>query len=109
MPPEIEKLGREELLEVVREQYEKNETLQSENDRLKKLIFGAKSERFVPEVDPEQTARPPKPRTSKWLRSVHSLRSFDTFHSATLHSTTLIHFIHFTHLRHRAQEKLIQS
>ena len=56
MPPEIEKLGREELLEVVREQYEKNETLQSENDRLKKLIFGAKSERFVPEVDPQQTS-----------------------------------------------------
>ena len=58
MPPEIEKLGREELLEVVREQYdkneilhEKNESLQLENDRLKKLIFGSKSERFVPEVD----------------------------------------------------------
>jgi transposase len=63
MPPEIEKLGREELLEVVRKQYdkneilhEKNESLQVENDRLKKLIFGSKSERFVPEVDPRQTS-----------------------------------------------------
>ena len=63
MPPEIEKLGREELLEVVREQYdkneilhEKNESLQSELNRLKKLIFGSKSERFVPEVDPQQTS-----------------------------------------------------
>jgi transposase len=56
MPPEIEKLDREKLLEVVREQYEKNESLQVENDRLKKLIFGSKSERFVPEVDPQQTS-----------------------------------------------------
>jgi transposase len=56
MPPEIEKLGREELLEVVREQYEKNEALQLENGNLKKLIFGSKSERFVPETDPKQTS-----------------------------------------------------
>ena len=63
MPPEIEKLDREKLLEVVREQYDKNEilhgkneSLQLENDRLKKLIFGSKSERFVPEVDPQQTS-----------------------------------------------------
>ncbi len=56
MPPEIEKMDRDELLEVVREQYDKNETLRNENDRLKKLIFGAKSERFVPEVVPEQTS-----------------------------------------------------
>src|ERR1035441_722927 len=63
MPPEIEKLGREELLEVVKEQYEKNEillqkneSLQFENGNLKKIIFGSKSERFVPEVVPEQTS-----------------------------------------------------
>ena len=49
-------MDRDELLEVVREQYEKNESLQFENDRLKKLIFGAKSERFIPEVAPEQTS-----------------------------------------------------
>src|SRR5271170_5077020 len=56
MPPEMENLDREALLEVVREQYEKNESLQVENARLKKLIFGSKSERFVPEVDPQQTS-----------------------------------------------------
>ena len=56
MPPEIEKLGRDELLEVVREQYDKIENLQFENGNLKKAIFGAKSERFIPEVVPEQTS-----------------------------------------------------
>ena len=56
MPPEIEKLGRDELLEVVREQYDKIENLQFENGNLKKAIFGAKSERFIPEVAPEQTS-----------------------------------------------------
>lgn len=56
-------MGRNELLEVVREQYQKNEilhgkneSLQVENDRLKKLIFGSKTERFVPEVDPRQAS-----------------------------------------------------
>ena len=55
------------------------------------------------------SARQPNPRPALWLRSVHSLRSFDTFHSVALHYTTLIRSTHFTHLRHRAQEKLIQS
>jgi transposase len=63
--PELEKLDRDELLEVVKEQYEKNESLQLENARLKKLIFGSKSERFVPEVAPEQTSLDFGPATEK--------------------------------------------
>jgi len=47
MPPGIEEMSREELLNVVG-------TLYHENQNLKKLIFGAKSERFVPETAPEQ-------------------------------------------------------
>jgi transposase len=54
MPPGLNEMNREELLEVVKEQYYKIENLQSENGNLKKLIFGAKSERFVPETNPEQ-------------------------------------------------------
>jgi transposase len=70
MPPELKTLGREELLAVLEQQYEKNETLheknetlhekietlQFENNQLKKLIFGSKGERFVPEVNPQQTS-----------------------------------------------------
>lgn len=48
-------MNREQLLEVVKEQYEIKEQLQSELAQLKKMIFGAKSERFVPEAIPEQT------------------------------------------------------
>jgi len=49
MPPGIQEMNREELLNVVG-------TLYHENQNLKKLIFGSKSERFVPEVAPEQTS-----------------------------------------------------
>ena len=63
MPPGIEEMTREGLLEVVKEQYEKNvsllgkcESLQFQLDQLKKIIFGSKSERFIPEVDPKQTS-----------------------------------------------------
>lgn len=42
-------MTREELLGVV-------SSLYHENQNLKKLIFGSKSERFVPEVAPEQTS-----------------------------------------------------
>jgi len=49
MPPDIEKMNREELLGVVSSLYQ-------ENQNLKKLIFGSKSERFAPESDPQQTS-----------------------------------------------------
>jgi|HubBroStandDraft_6_1064221.scaffolds.fasta_scaffold129941_3 transposase len=48
MPSEVEKMNREELLGVIGSLYH-------ENQNLKKLIFGSKSERFIPEVDPKQT------------------------------------------------------
>ena len=41
MPPGIQEMTREELLGVVGSLYH-------ENQNLKKLIFGAKSERFIP-------------------------------------------------------------
>jgi transposase len=56
MPPELEILGREELLQVVEEQYNQIETLKFENGNLKKLIFGSKSERFVPAVESQQSS-----------------------------------------------------
>jgi transposase len=54
MPPGIEEMTREGLLEVVKEQFDKVEILESQLAKLQKLIFGSKSERFVPEVDPQQ-------------------------------------------------------
>ncbi len=42
-------MNRNELINVIGSLYH-------ENQNLKKLIFGAKSERFVPEVDPKQTS-----------------------------------------------------
>jgi transposase len=54
MPPGIEEMTREGLLEVVKEQFDKVEILESQLAKLQKLIFGSKSERFVPEVDPMQ-------------------------------------------------------
>jgi transposase len=56
MPPGIQEMTREGLLEVVKEQYEKNEYLQFQLDQLKKMIFGSKSERFVPEASPQQAS-----------------------------------------------------
>jgi len=56
MPPEIQEMNREQLLEVVKEQYHEKERLQAELAQLKKMVFGSKSERFVPEVAPEQTS-----------------------------------------------------
>ena len=49
MPPGIQEMNRNELINVIGSLYH-------ENQNLKKLIFGAKSERFVPEVDPKQTS-----------------------------------------------------
>lgn len=48
MPPGIQELTREELLNVVNSLY-------YENQNLRKLIFGAKSERFVPTANTQQT------------------------------------------------------
>src|SRR5271170_975807 len=63
MPPGIEEMSREGLLGVVKEQFDKVEILQEKNgslqfqlDQLKKMLFGSKSERFVPEVDPQQVS-----------------------------------------------------
>ena len=56
MPPGIEEMTREGLLEVVKEQFDKVEILESQLAKLQKLIFGSKSERFVPEVDPQQAS-----------------------------------------------------
>jgi transposase len=56
MSPEIQEMSREQLLVVVKEQYDIKERLQAELNQLKKLVFGSKSERFVPEVDPKQTS-----------------------------------------------------
>jgi transposase len=49
MPPGLQEMNREELLGVIGSLYH-------ENQNLKKLVFGSKSERFVPEVAPEQTS-----------------------------------------------------
>ncbi len=49
-------MNREQLLEVVKEQYHEKERLQAELAQLKKMVFGSKSERFVPEAAPEQTS-----------------------------------------------------
>jgi transposase len=49
MPPGIQEMDREELISVI-------SSLYFENQNLKKAIFGSKSERFVPEVAPEQTS-----------------------------------------------------
>lgn len=54
MPPGIEEMTREGLLEVVKEQFEKNEILEAQLAKLQKLIFGATSERFVPAINPQQ-------------------------------------------------------
>jgi len=56
MPPEIQEMNREQLLEVVKAQYHEKEKLQAELAQLKKMVFGSKSERFVPETDPQQTS-----------------------------------------------------
>jgi hypothetical protein len=56
MPPQVEEMTREELQSAVLDLYYKIENLQSENGNLKKLIFGAKSERFIAETDPKQTS-----------------------------------------------------
>ena len=49
-------MGHEELLVAAKGLYEKSESLQFQLDQLKKMIFGSKSERFVPEVALEQTS-----------------------------------------------------
>ena len=49
-------MNREQLLEVVKAQYHEKEKLQAELAQLKKMVFGSKSERFVPETDPQQTS-----------------------------------------------------
>ena len=49
-------MDREELISVISSLYDENQNLQFENGNLKKAIFGSKSERFVPEVAPEQTS-----------------------------------------------------
>ena len=56
MPPEIQEMNREQLLEVVKAQYHEKEKLQAELAQLKKMVFGSKSERFVPEADSQQTS-----------------------------------------------------
>jgi len=49
-------MEREELISVISSLYDENQNLLFENGNLKKLIFGAKSERFIPEVAAEQTS-----------------------------------------------------
>jgi transposase len=49
-------MNREQLLEVVKEQYHEKERLQAELAQLKKIVFGSKSERFIPETNPQQTS-----------------------------------------------------
>jgi hypothetical protein len=49
-------MSREELLEVVKDQYHEKERLEAELAQLKKMVFGSKSERFVPETNPQQTS-----------------------------------------------------
>ena len=49
-------MNREQLLEVVKEQYHEKERLEAELSQLKKMVFGSRSERFVPEAAPEQTS-----------------------------------------------------
>ena len=56
MPPGIQEMDREELISIISSLYDENQNLQFENGNLKKAIFGSKSERFVPEVAPEQTS-----------------------------------------------------
>jgi transposase len=56
MLSELEIMGHEELLVAAKGLYEKSESLQFQLDQLKKMIFGSKSERFVPEVALEQTS-----------------------------------------------------
>jgi transposase len=63
MLAELERMEREQLLVVAKEQYENNEILRAENeslqfqmDKLRKMIFGIKNERFVSEVAEEQTS-----------------------------------------------------
>ena len=56
MPPGIQEMEREELISVISSLYDENQNLLFENGNLKKLIFGAKSERFIPEVAAEQTS-----------------------------------------------------
>lgn len=63
MPPEMQEIGREELLDIVESLWgekenllQENQNLKFENGNLKKLIFGAKSERFVPQANAQQTS-----------------------------------------------------
>jgi transposase len=55
MPPGIQEMTREELLSVVGEQYSTITIQQHRIKELQRLIFGAKSERFVPAENPQQT------------------------------------------------------
>ena len=51
-----ENLSREELVELVQQQFISYQQLQHELDQLKRLVFGSKHERFVPSMPPEQLA-----------------------------------------------------
>jgi transposase len=55
MPPGLNEMSREELIDVIGWLWNEKEILEQEKQSLKKAIFGAKSERFVPETNPQQT------------------------------------------------------
>jgi hypothetical protein len=53
---EYENLSREELVEIVQQQFISYQQIKNELDQLKRLVFGPRHERFVPTTPQEQLA-----------------------------------------------------